>query len=512
MVALAGADTDRLLGPWGVGGEAPDDAYDQGGDIVGDRGLWLDSNDPIAHAIVESLLRGSIGADGLRFQSAFESDGDPHTITPDERKTRNKINRSIRRACTGTRFDANGLLSRVEMSKIIARQAICTGSGFAQKLWLPNRQGAQYQATCWRLIHASRVCNPDYAPNSERWVNGFRLDDNGQPIAVGVLKHHPRAMLGKAQWVTVPIYLPDGARNLVYLPSHTAPDQIRGPGWFNQVIPLLRFIGRTMEAKVIADLMKASIGFIIECDNPTAMAAQDRNGTELTKATKIKPGMKYYVKKGTNWKEFNLNFNGADFNQWGDFLLKLVCANFGMPWQFVMQQLTNSNMASARVALAQAYQTFNGLATWMIDYVEDPWNHSIIAEDIVRGRIEIGTAELDDAYMGRYLLPPRPMPNPLQDAQTAVIKNQQLGYSLNTLHGDAGSNLEEEANAAPGERDLLQRNGVRIVPMGGTPATIPGDDSTDDTTGDNEPKPEESPARRVPEPSNMNAPAKIPAP
>jgi capsid protein len=502
MVALGGADTDRLLGPWAVGGDDPNEVFSYDGEIVANRGIWLDDNDPIAHAIVDTLVRGTIGADGLKFQSAFELDGNPHSITDAEHNVRAQINRSVRRGTMGKRFDAEGMLTRVQMSKTICRQAICTGSGFSQKLWKPNRPGNPSHATCWRLIHSARVCNIDFQPNNDRWVNGFKLNANGDPIAIGVMKAHPNALQAKPEWVTVPLYLPDGSQNVVYLPSLSQPGQLRGPGWFNQVIPLLRFLGRTMEAKVIADLMKASVGFIIECDDPAAMARQDRNGAVLTKTTKIKPGMKYYVKKGTNWKEFNLNFNGADFNAWGDFLLKITCANFGMPWQFVMQQLTDSNMAAARVALIQAYQTFNGHGTWMIDHVEDPWNRSLISEDIVRERIDIGAADLDDAFLSRYILPPRPMPNPLQEAQAAVIRNQQLGYSLGTLHGEAGSDLEEEANARPGEQSLLDRNGVTIVPMGGTPPEPVNEDD------DGAAKPKAKPKGI----SNQNAPAKVPTP
>ena len=484
---LTAGSTDRILGSWGVQAQDPNDYFNSDGDTINNRGQWAYDNDPIVHAIVESLLDGTLGANGLQHRSAFQAD-DSDTLTDTEIAVRKSVRRSIQLGTRGTSFDAGGLLTRPQMSKVILSSTIINGIGVSFRTWNPTRPGRNSHATCWRIVHPARISNRNFGPNTARQRDGFILDDNGTPIGITVQRTHPASTAVAPQhvWDTYPIYDKQGYRAVTIhsLPRHA--DQIRPTGWFTPVMQLLRLFGRTIEAKVIADTIKASMGLIVECDNPEAMARADRNGAILNGSTKIIPGKCYYVKKGTVWKELNFQYNGQDFDKWQEVILTNICAAFGMPYEYVQRKLTRSNMASSRVALMQAYRTFHGHQQDLINSTEEPWNQSLIREDIARGRIsgfDLNDPDmLDRVLVGRYLRPARFMPDPAKEANAASLLVKELGVSLDTVYGDLGLDTEQEWTARAQNNAELQRRGITLgdVDENNSPAPTPNDNSTDD--------------------------------
>lgn len=491
---LTAATTDRILGKWGAESIDPNENFYESNPIISSRSEWLYDNDAIAHAIVETIIGGMVGSNGLTYHSTWSEDDEPDTNDA-ERALRRTIDRSIERATTGTRFDADGQLSRRDMSLMVAAHTIITGDCWSFRQWLPNRPGRQYQATCWRIVHSSRICNPHFGANSDTMQDGIEYDKDGNRLGVHVLKHHPAARRRQdLRWTFVPFFGADGHPALTHLQMTRHPGQRRAIGWFAPIMQLLRLHAGTLEAKVVADRLKASMGLIVECDNPEEMAKKDRNGAVLGASnTKIVPGKTYYVKKGTKWQTLNFQYNGQDFADWSEVLLRMVCASFSIPFEMVLKNLTRSNMASSRVALMSAYQTFTGLQNWQIDHVEDPWNESIIIEDVARKRIIIPAASAplvgdtsnapvnDDAFdrlfMARYGRPARPRPDPVREAQGAILEHQGLHRSLSSIHSEMGTTLEQEVRQEAQDDDLIAEQGVghdttstNLSAPGGVPA------------------------------------------
>ncbi len=476
-MVLEAAATDRLLGSWGTTAVDPNDQQSVSGGIASARGEWLYDNDAIGKAIVETIIQNTIGPNGLAFHSAYQKAGESdEQLTDPEKAVQKMVRRSIERATRGTRFDAAGRITRADMSRVMMGSTVMTGSGWSVKAWRPNRPGRQVQATCWRIIHTSRVSNLNFAANSDRMVNGVALDDSGSPIGIYVLKNHPNAQNVKARftWDYVPWYDANGHPQVTHLTLPRHPDQVSGPSWFTSVIPLLRMFGATLTAKVVADRLKASMGMIVECDDPEGFALKDRNGAVLNGTTKILPGKTYYVRKGTVWKTLDFNYNGTDFQNWADCLLQMVCASFRIPYDFVLQRFGQTSLAASRVGLIQAYQTFHGIQNLQIGYVEDPWNQSIILEDLARGALVLdGDDELeamDRLLSGVYQRPARPMPDPLKEVQAADHWTKRMGRSYSAVFGDAG--LDLATNNVVREQDEIDFKKRGIV-LAGDPKTDP---------------------------------------
>jgi capsid protein len=463
-MVLAAAAVDRILGSWGVQRTDPADQHFESGELVGSRGEWLYDNDGLSRGIVEAILDGAIGPQGLTFQPLYQAD-DNEEITEAELRVRRRIAQRINGGTEGTRFDAGGVLSRTEMSRITLACTIQNGDVWSIRCWKPSRPGRPLHATCWRIVHPARVSNPGDGADTDQLAGGIERDADGVPVAIHVRSSHPAARAaGRPTWSRVPIWSADGHLNVTHHCVHRSPDQLRPVGWFAPVMQLMRLFGRTLEAKTVADSLKASMGMIVECDDPKAMARMDKNGAVLDGSTKIVPGKIYYVRKGTVWKTLDFQYQGNDFGSWFDVVMTNLCAPFQVPPEFVLQRLSRTNLAASRVALMQAYRTFHRYQEDLIATTETPWNQSLIVEDIARGIIDVGgiadDETLDRVLAGAYLRPPRPLPDPLKEAQAHDVWHKRLGRSLSGIYGDAGMDLEDNAAQREQDDELLARRGI----------------------------------------------------
>jgi capsid protein len=152
------------------------------------------------------------------------------------------------------------------------------------------------------------------------------------------------------------------------------------------------------------------------------------------------PGKTYYVRKGSNIRPFDGKYEGSDFEAFTTALLQAVCAAFGpgIPWQFALQQLTKSNMASARAALMQAWRSFR---REQIDHEHELRIvvKNYIAEDLARGRLVLPTGnDLDAACAGYFIPPQRLTTDDSRELEAATKKRQVLGISRSTLAREYG--------------------------------------------------------------------------
>jgi capsid protein len=445
---LEAAQIDRLLGTWGVTPGDPNDQYGLAGKNIAARGEHLYDNDAVPRAIVESILSNSIGPSGLQFRSIYQANPEGKLTAKDQR-VRRQIEKGIKAGTREKRFDAGGMMTRATMSKVVLASCINDGMGISIRESKPNRPGRPSHSSCWRIIHPLRLSNPGFGPNNQTYRDGFELDADRNPIAVHVQRTHPNTIwnLQKFVWDRVPLYDALGFPNVTIHAQHRIADQVRPVGWWSPVMQLMRLFGRTLQAKVVADTLKASMGLLVECMDPAAAAAADQNGAVLGPNTKIVPGKCYYFKVGTKVTPLDFDYKGDDFDKCCEVILTNICAAFQIPYEYIMMRLTKSNMASSRVALAQAYRTFHGFQEDLIASTESVWNESLIREDVVRGRIDIPMPEdyedWDGVFDARYLRPAKHMPDPKKEADAAVVWTG-LGKSLSTTFSDAGMDLDDE--------------------------------------------------------------------
>jgi capsid protein len=468
---------------WPVWGTDPKDDFWRESGSIANRSWHLWRNNPYARALVRTMVEGTIGPNGLRPRSIFRGTMglDPVNAGVEAtaeaagiQATRAAIEKSLRNAWRGRRFDATGQMTKRDMSEQMLVSCIVSGDAFAIRQWKPNRPGRQYQATCWRIIDPARVSNPSFGPNSATRFEGIELDSDGCPIGLHVQRRSPFAVqVVDWTWQYIPWYAADGTPNVVHLRSPGRADSIRGVGWFDAIMGLVHHLGQVTEAYVIAKRLQACIG-LIEVAPPGATPGGIANGQTAgaqsaspTGATigKLYPGMRVVVPNGTDIKALNWNFNGDDNAAFQDSMLQAICAAWGLPMEYVQHRLTKSNLASARAALMQAYRTFHCAQEMLIAGAENPWAESVILEDLARGRLDIAVDAdgdlIDDLTELRWNRPAKPFPDPLKE-QLAATEAMANGKSPSSIFASAGDDFESEILQSSQDYAFAKLHGVEI--------------------------------------------------
>lgn len=413
--AYDGAASSNQASDWASEYRDPNSIFSDEAHILGARAEDGVRNNPVAAAIIESLTAGTLGSAGLIWRSLFSRDLERDTDKAEE-QARGRLTNAVERATMGTRFDANGQRSWRGLLESNLSTCIQTGNGFAARVFRPRRPGRQYQATCVRLFHASRVCNKDYGPDTDRNFRGLVLDDSGSPTAVTVRRYRIQDGRGKDVWDTIPLYSADGARQVTHLHRPAHPDQLLGVTALAPILSLLKQFGGVTDAYVVAKRIQACYPMIMETDDPVALARAAANGTLVTNGMRLRPGTIYVMKTGTIFRIENLQFNGADHMAFGESLLQLATAAVGLPYEVVINRLSKANLAAARAALMSAYRVFQIWQHELITQVVEPWIEWIIREDLARARLDdLGTDDLDLILRGKFLRPAVPTPDLRKD-------------------------------------------------------------------------------------------------
>lgn len=459
-LAYSGSASNRFLADWTVQLTDSNDDWWKDAPTLAARSWHLYDNDPYFHALVETMVGGVFGAAGLRFRSLYQEDAKPET-SDRERDIRRDIDKCIASASSRKRMDASGLLSWRDMSAMLYRSALVAGDGFAIRTWKPNRPDA-YQATCWRVIAPERVSNPKNTQNTAQLFEGFELDGDGRPVAIHVQKSHPnlQRVAVEYEWQRVPLFAPDGSRNVIHRKRVRRPEQIRGLGCAAPVMVYLRMLSQTTEAWVIAKRIQASYALMIKTDDPAKAANADKFGALLTGNAPTKPGMRYYHNH-ESVTPLDYQFQGNDYEQFRNPIIEAVCATECVPYEMVLQRLTKSNMASSRAALLSYYTTCQREQDGQVEDVEQVRVEAILREEVARDKLTLRSDNWDEVTAGRFLRPPRVWPDPLKEAQS-VRAWVDLGRSMSGAYAEAGLDFESEILQRAQDNALLDAQGVSI--------------------------------------------------
>jgi capsid protein len=457
--AYKGAASSRLYADWAPWLSDVNDEYWIDGSTLAARSWDLFRNDPYARAMVETVVGGILGQCGLQARSHFQEDGDPDT-SDREREVRRQIEDCLRRATLRRRFDAGGTLTFRDMCGAMIRARFCAGNAFAVRVFKPARPDA-YQGTCWRVIDPARVNNPNNAPDTPGLYEGVELGADGSPVAIHVQSAHPNLQRQFAQqkWERIPIYAPDGSLNVVHYRAANRPEQILGVSEFAPVIHILKYLSDITWFWVVAKKMQASNAIIVECDDPAAAAKADRNGALLASSVGIKPGMKYYVKTGWKVHFMNPNFQGQDYGDFRNKNLEAACSAWGLPYVFVLAVLEGTNLSASRSAIGQFYGRMEQWQDEFIAQVLQPWNESILREEIAFGKTNFGTDDFELISRLRYVRPPRISPDDAKDA-TAAETWLRVGVSPTSVMAKSGRAFEDETSQKAQDIAFAEAQGI----------------------------------------------------
>jgi lambda family phage portal protein len=482
--AHQGAQMHRLLGDWSsMLGDANDD-WSGDGPTLAARAWQLVQNDPHARALVETVVLGVLGSDGMEFRSLFQvpNEGEPGEITVEEHATRRAIQNAIARASLGTQLDAGDALSRRDLLAQLVVSMCVTGDGYAVRVWRP-RPGA-YQGTRWRVVDAARVSNPDDKANTATLVNGHELDDDGCTIAIWVRDRMPSSMsYTKPRWTRIEVYNPDGSRNVMHLFRALRAGQVRGFSWFAPLMVLAQHLSKLFEAFVVAKRAQACQPAVVKTDNAAEAEAAARAGAWYGPNMRYVAGMVAFTSRDNDIVFPTMSFTGADYQAFIDCHLRAFAASWGYPFQFVLQQLTDANLASAQVSLDQVDKVNTALQDLVIIHACQPMDEWIVREELARGRLRLpaGVEELCDVMVGTYRRPRRPDANK-QRTREAAAAFLAMGGSPSTAFAEMGYDWQDECEQRAQDLAFAAAKGVPVLPAPKPADEKPAEDKPQDET------------------------------
>lgn len=472
------AASDRLLGDWSGWWHRQFDAaedWDREGLTLAQRAWKLALNDPYATALL-GCVTGSVLGSGLRFVSTFQSDLDP-SVDADELALRTEITSAVAQHGRSGRLDPGAQLSRLAIERQLLVSGFVAGDGFAVRTWTPDRPGCAGYGTSWRVLDAARVCNPKNAPNIPgQLVNGIELR-GGVPVRLHYCD--PAAQT----WTSADWYAADGSRTVLhYAPDRDRAGSLRGFSKFAPILRLATHISKLALAHVSGKRVQAAHAMAIQSSDPKKAAEAHREQARMGPHSAIHDATVLFTGKDTTVTFPTYSYQGADYDAFIRSSLMAFCASWGYPWQFVLHQLTEGNLASAQAALDQADRTTTIYQDGFIADVCDPITDSIIAEAQARGAFAVAArVPLHRLQVGTYDRPRRSDANRLRSREAAA-KAVELGVSPSVALAELGYNHADEVRRTKQDRAL---EAELLGPPPAPPAPLPA------PVEDDQPEPED---------------------
>lgn len=456
----AAADT-RLGATWSRS-RVPDAAgvWWREGDALATRAWRCLANDGHAQALVQCVRQQVLGT-GLWLLPQYQRDDDPASDDA-ERQARRLIRRAIERGSAGHRLDAGNALTRVQLLAQLLISGWVAGEGIAVRTWAPQRPGCGGWGTCWRVVDTQRIETPPDQAADRQVINGIRIDSAGRPVGLYIRRSaHPQDRWSeRPAWDYQPWYDDAGEALVVhYIPRPDRAGTLRGLSPLAPVLLSLYQLAQATQAHVGGKRHQASLPLIIPSENPAADAAayeRARQDGAVDDAVSV-----LFVPRGAEPTLPTVTYQGADFQAFQEAIARVTDAAWGYPWQVVLAQLTNANLASSQAALDQTERVAAADQDVFIEQAVRPIDRSILREAHASGWLPGLPADLDALSAGDYERPRRPDANRLRTRQAAELADK-LGVSPTTIHAEMGYSYEDEIRQRAADLAFAEAQGVAL--------------------------------------------------
>jgi capsid protein len=439
------------------------------GDSIANRAWRLHGNASIGAALARCLHLNIVGT-GLDLVSQYQADDAPDSNDV-ERQSRRLIRKALSRASSGSRLDAGSQLTREQLLTQVLLSGWFSGGGFMVRTWRDDGTWG----TRWRVVDSSRIETPADKITDRTVINGIKCDpDNDRPLGIYIRKRPGVRDLvtiypaPSADYEYVPWYDAAGELSVIhYMPVPDRAGTLRSVSPMAAVMLRAHHLDQATTAHVAGKRQQASLPLAMPSDNPAAAAAAYQSAREagfVDDAVSV-----LFYQRGDAPVFPNVAYQGADFAQFDETMCRSICAAFGFPWQVVLCQLTNGNMASSQAALDQFERAITVYQNAFIETVVRPMDRSLLRESVARGWLGDLPADLDALVVGSYRRPRRPDANRLRTRQAAQAF-VALGGSPTTAHAEMGTDYEDETRQAAADAAFAKAQGVAPVTSGTSPA------------------------------------------
>lgn len=450
------------------------------------RSRDLERTAPIATGAIATTTTNVIG-DGLALQASI--DGQALGLTPEQA---DQYEREHERewALFCKRADLTGVQCFEEMQELAFRSAKQSGDALLVRRY-KKRPGDVY-GTKVQLIEADRLCNPNYAADSDTIVGGVEVDADGQHVAYHVAKKHPGSLrLAGNEWTRLPARDDQGRTLAIHLFDRTRPELTRGVPYLAPVVEHLKQISDYSDAEVTAAVVGAMFTVFItspedEQDNPAVGERGDSNLED--NEVKLGNGAVNSLAPGEKIEFANPSRPNANFDPFMEAFLRQVGVALELPYELLVKHFTASYSAS-RAALEMAWQFFRKQRSrfaWRVCQEVYGW---LIDEAVAMGRLArpgyFADPVIRDAWLGaEWIGPSRASLNPKAEAEADEIDiRNRVKTREQVVIERTGGDIDKKIEQLEREDKALRAAGLvqeKPATKPGAPAAEPKD-SDDDT-------------------------------
>ena len=459
------------------------------------RQLFTES--PPARAAITRKVEYRVGT-GLRLQSRI--DAQELRLTDEQAEEWQDLTEKRFNMWASSPFaSVEGDQNFYEMQALIAQSRELSGDIFGV-LTRKERPNWPFK-TAIQLIEADRVCNENNTANTDLLYEGIKRAADGEILSVFVANHHPNRVINpvkKKEWKEIPIFAPNGRRNIFHAKKKDRPGQTRGMPSLSVCTSILKGITRFSEAELVAAINAASEAVFATMSTESfkdlfndkvrqdayfdqcIQSREEAQGIESGRLLNLLPGES--VTSPTPGRP-NPNF-GSFVN---DFYTQLGMGT-NVPREVIVG-VFESSYTAARAQLQQFWQTIYieraSDETQICNPVYSSFLFDSIADGIIQAPGFFMNAFIRYAWSGAQWTGMGPSSlNPLDEAKAAIL----LAGNITTEEEEAvkfdGGDYKTRHKQRAKEAAKRREDGLPPLGATATPATEPVEDSSDDSDED----------------------------
>ena len=449
-----GAGVNRLTQNWLTSSTNADSEIRGSLRTLRNRARQLCRDNDYARQALRIVVNNVVGS-GIQFQSQVKMARGAGRL---DQRINNLIESAWHEWCKKSSCDVGGRLNFHDIERLVMRSCAESGEVIIR---LVNQQFGYSGVPLALEVIESDLLVDDYngtAENGNEIRMGVEVDKWSRPVAYYFYAgmRHPGDYLFSSHTVVTSRYKRIPADEIIHLYTVDRPGQTRGVTWFSSSVERLHHLSGYEQAELISKRVAASLmGFIT---SPEGELIGD-GVYDDERVTTFEPGVFKYLAPGESVSVPAINNDqSATYADYIRASLRAFSAGLGCSAESVMNDYSQSNYSSSRLALQNERDVWRQLQSWLIDNFNKIVYYRWLDMAVLSGVLNLPRYELDPSFYHDCRFIPRSWgyidPTKEVDAYKEALR---AGFvTKSQIIAENGSDLQEVYNQLSAEHELAE--------------------------------------------------------